>query len=91
MRKFGRAGQFGQPDAGATSGGQYGLLGGFWPGGLLCLVDFRHFARFAEYWLKTGSEVPASLCEDEDDIVNWLDLDVFVDGWRSIIVCMIGR
>jgi hypothetical protein len=66
LRKFGRAGQSGQPDAGATSGGQYELLGGFWPGGPLCVVDFRHFARFAEYRLEMGSDLPAGLYEDED-------------------------
>jgi len=44
-----------------------------------CVVDFRHFARFADYWLETGSDLPADLYED--DIVNWLDLEVFVDEW----------
>ena len=72
-------GTIGQPDAAYSAGGQYELLGGFWPGGPLCFVDFRHFARFAEYWLETGSDLPADLYED--DIVNWFDLDVFVDEW----------
>jgi len=73
------SGTIGQPDAAYSAGGQYELLGGFWPGGPLCVVDFRHFARFAEYWLETGSDLPADLYED--DIVDWLDLDVFVDEW----------
>jgi len=73
------SGTIGQPDAAYSAGGQYELLGGFWPGGPLCFVDFRHFARFAEYWLETGSELPADLYED--DIVNWLDLEAFVDEW----------
>ena len=47
-------GTIGQPDAGWSAGGQYELLGGFRPGGPLCVVDFRHFARFADYWLETG-------------------------------------
>ena len=51
------------------------MLGGFWPGEPLCTVDFYHFARFAEYWLETGTDLPADL------IVNWLDLGVFVDEW----------
>lgn len=41
-------GTIGQPDAAYSRGGNYELLGGFWPGGPLCLVDFEHFARFAD-------------------------------------------
>ncbi|MHC4337794.1 MAG: hypothetical protein ACYSTG_07585 [Planctomycetota bacterium] len=32
----------------------------------MCFVDFHHFARFADYWLETGSDIPADLYEDED-------------------------
>ena len=39
-------GTIGQPDAAYSAGGSYELLGGFWPGGPLCLVDFYIFARF---------------------------------------------
>ena len=74
-------GTIGQPDAAYSAGGQYELLGGFWPGGPLCFVDFRHFARFADHWLETGTGLPADLYEDEYDIVDRLDLDVFVDEW----------
>ena len=73
------SGTIGQPDAAYSAGGQYELLGGFWPGGPLCFVDFHHFARFADYWLETGSDIPADLYED--DIVNWLDMEVFVEEW----------
>lgn len=75
------SGTIGQPDAAYSAGGQYELLGGFWPGEPLCKVDFRLFARFADYWLETGTGLPADLYEDEEDIVNWLDLEVFVDEW----------
>ncbi len=71
-------GTTGQPDAGVMSGGDYELLGGFWPGGSLCIVDFRHFARFAEWWLYIG-DCSADLYDD--DIVDYLDLGVFVDEW----------
>ena len=71
----------GQPDAAYSAGGNYELLGGFWPGGPLCVVDFEHFARFAELWLVTGTGLPADLYEDEFNIVNGLDLQVFVDYW----------
>jgi hypothetical protein len=74
-------GTIGQPDAGTMSGGRYELFGGFWPGWPVCIVDFRHFARFAEWWLQTGTGLPADLYEDEYDIVDWLDLGVFVDDW----------
>jgi hypothetical protein len=72
-------GTIGQAEAGVMSGGLYELLGGFLPGEPLCVVDFEHFARFAEYWLETGPNLPADLYED--DIVNWFDLGVFVDQW----------
>ncbi len=78
---FTLTGTIGQPDAAYSRGGNYELLGGFWPGGPLCFVDFESFARFAEYWLETGTGLPADLYEDEDDIVNQLDLKVFVEEW----------
>lgn len=74
-------GTIGQPDAAYSRGGNYELLGGFWPGGPLCFVDFEHFARFAELWLVTGTDLPADLYLDEHNIVNGLDLQVFVDYW----------
>ena len=48
-------GTIGQPDAAYSAGGNYELLGGFWPGGPLCFIDFEHFARFAEQWWLTGT------------------------------------
>ena len=72
-------GTIGQPDEAYSQGGRYELLGGFWPGGPLCFVDFYSFARFAEYWLETGPGLPADLYED--NIVNLRDLKVFVDEW----------
>jgi len=78
---FSVTGTIAQPDAAWSSGGDYELLGGFWTGGPLCFVDFEHFARFAQYWLETGTGSPADLYEDENNIVNGLDLDVFVEQW----------
>jgi hypothetical protein len=74
-------GTIGQPDAAYSAGGDYELLSGFLPGGPLCFVDFESFARFAEYWLVTGAGLPADLYEDEHDIVDGLDLGVFVEEW----------
>ena len=44
-------GTIGQPDAGYHGGGPYEVLGGFWIGGPLCIVDMEDFAQFAAYWL----------------------------------------
>jgi len=74
-------GTIGQPDAAYSAGGQYELLGGFWPGGPLCFVDFYSFARFAEYWLETGEDLPADLYDDGRNTVDWHDLEVFVGEW----------
>ena len=74
-------GTIGQPDAAYSAGGPYEVLGGFWPGGPECIVNFRHFARFAEYWLQTGTGLPADLYKDQYNVVDWLDLGVFVDDW----------
>ncbi len=72
-------GTIAQPDAGYSYGGDYEVLGGFWPGAPLCFVDFEDFARFAQYWLETGPDIPADLYPD--DIIDWFDLDVFTDEW----------
>lgn len=74
-------GTIGQPDAAYSSGDDYELLGGFWPGGPLCIVNFEDFANFAQYWLDTGTGLPADLYEDENDIVDVLDLKEFVNEW----------
>ena len=79
--QYGLTGTAGQADAGYSAGGQYEVLGGFWPGGPLCIVDFESFARFAEYWLEMGAGLPADLYEDEYDIVDGFDLQVFVEQW----------
>jgi hypothetical protein len=72
-------GTIGQPDADYSAGDNYELLGGFWPGGPLCFVDFPDFTRLADYWLETGSNLPADL--DGSGIVDLYDLKLFVDEW----------
>lgn len=75
-------GTIGQPDAGYSYGGDFEVLGGFWPGGLVCIADivnFYDFAKFAQYWLETGPDLPADLYED--NIVDLFDLNLFVDEW----------
>ena len=73
------AGTIGQPDAAYSYSDDCELLGGFWPGEPTCFVDFEHFAKFAQYWLETGTNLPADLYKDE--IVNSLDLQMFVENW----------
>ena len=74
-------GTIGQHDAAYSEGGNYELLGGFWPGEPSCIVDFEHFAKFAQYWLESGIDLPADLHTDGYDIVDYLDLDAFVFEW----------
>ena len=74
-------GTIAQADAAYSQSEQYELLGGFWAGEPFCVVDFEHFARFAQYWLETGTDLPADLHEDENNIVDSLDLNEFVDYW----------
>ena len=74
-------GTIGQPDAANSQGDAFIVMGGFWPGGPVCIVNLEHFATFAEYWLMTGSGLPADLYVDEYDIVNLDDLSVFLDYW----------
>ena len=79
------SGTIGQPDAAWSAGGDYELLGGFWPGGPLCFVDFHHFARFAEWWLATGCNAGNDWCGGADldylGDVDSVDLGLFVDEW----------
>ena len=72
-------GTIGQPDAAYSASGNYELLGGFWPGAPMCFVDFEDFARFAEYWLQSGTGLPADLYED--GTIDSLDLQKFVEEW----------
>jgi hypothetical protein len=72
-------GTIGQPDAAWSRGGNFEVLGGFWPGGPLCFVNFESFAKFAEYWRDTGVGIPADL--DQLNGVNGVDLRLFVEQW----------
>ena len=78
-------GTIGQPDAAYSRGGNYELLGGFWPGGPFCFVDFEHFARFADYWLYEICDEGNNWCDGADlnqlDGVNNVDLGLFVEEW----------
>ena len=79
-------GTIGQPDAAYSAGDNYELLGGFWPGGPLCIVSFADYARFAELWNLSGSDLPADL--DGSGKVDFEDLGRFADWWLSC--CPVG-
>ena len=72
-------GTIGQPDADYSYGGDYEVLGGFWRGTPLCIVDFEHFARFAELWLDTGIGLTSDL--DRSGYVDYADLRRFTNEW----------
>ena len=74
-------GTIGQPDAGNLSGGQFEVEGGFWAGGELCFVNFEDFAKFSEYWLLSGLDLPADLYPD--GTVNGGDLAELAYWWLS--------
>jgi hypothetical protein len=73
------SGTIGQHDAAYSAGSSYELLGGFWPGAPLCFVEFDDFARFAEHWLESGSDLPADL--DGSGYIDLYDLEMFVYDW----------
>lgn len=75
-------GTIGQADAGYLGGDNYELLGGFWVGGPLCIVNFEDFANFAIYWLQSGAGLPADLYED--GTINYDDLLEFANVWLCI-------
>jgi len=79
-------GTIGQPDAAWSSGGNYELLGGFWPGGPLCIVSFDDFARFAQLWRLEETGLAADL--DGSGEVDFADLKDFADLWLKC--CPVG-
>ena len=79
-------GTIGQPDAAYSSGGNYELLGGFWPGGPLCIVSFDDFARFAQFWRLEETGLAADL--DGSGEVDFADLKEFADLWLRC--CPVG-
>jgi len=85
-------GTVGQPDATYSAGGDYELLGGFWPGEPLCTVNFYHFALFAEHWLQTDCNDLNNWCGGADldhmNDVDSNDLKLFVDEW--LYYCPLG-
>jgi len=85
-------GTIGQSDAGYHGGGTYELLGGFWAGGPLCIVNLEDFAQFAAYWLEGPCNADNNYCGGADlnhlDDVNLEDLTILTGQWLN--VCPFG-
>ncbi len=81
-------GTIAQHDAAVSAGGPYELLGGFWPGGPSCIVEFEDFARFAQYWLETPCNAGNNWCggADLDELgdVDFIDAGQFADEWLEL-------
>jgi len=81
------SGTIGQPDAGYHNGGSYELLGGFWVGGPLCIVDFEQFAAFAAHWLDGPCNESNNWCGGADlDHLNDVtveDLMILANEWLN--------
>lgn len=79
--RFVVTGTIGQPDADWARGETYEILGGFWPGGPLCIIQFDDFARLAAMWLATGPGFEADLDGDLD--VDFGDVQTFAELWLT--------
>ena len=77
--QYSLTGTIGQPDAAYSSAGPYELLGGFWPGGPLCIVEFDDFAGFAEYWLDSSEGADLN----KDQALDFLDVQMLSDYWLT--------
>ena len=69
----------GQPDAAWSKGGSFEILGGFLPGGPMCIVEFDDFARFAQYWLQSSDTADLN----SDLSVDFLDVQLLADHWLA--------
>ncbi len=80
-------GTIGQPDAGYHNSGQYELLGGFWVGGPLCIVNLEDFAQLAAFWLEEPCDAGNNWCGGADlNQMNNVDLDdlsLLVGQWLN--------
>ena len=78
-------GTIGQSDAGYLDGGPYEMLGGYWTGGPLCIVNLEHFALFASHWLESPCGTDDNWCGgadlDKQGDVNVIDLEILASHW----------
>ena len=86
------SGTIGQPDAENLAGGPYEMLGGFWVGGSLCIVNLEHFSKFAIHWLDGPCDESNDYCGGADlnqvNDVDIVDLTILASEWLN--VCPLG-
>lgn len=74
-------GTIGQHDAGLLSGDDYVLQGGFWRP-TVCIVDWNDLSLFVNYWLVTGTALPADFV-GADNAVNLQDYAYLASFWMQ--------
>ncbi len=81
-------GTLGQADTGVSSGGEYVLSAGFWPGNFGCVVNLTDLAVFCAQWLGTGPGLTADFdgslkvdMGDFSEFAYWW-LDYCPAGWQ---------
>ena len=82
-------GTIGQPDASIVSqtadlgeGSFYALAGGYWSTYDICVVELYDLHKFVEFWLDSGTGIPADL--DRDNIVNLHDFHELHFYWLGV-------
>ena len=75
-------GTIAQPDTGVSSGGNYVLSSGFWPGNFGCIVNLTDLMFFAEQWLLLSDDYepfwPADINEDQKvNIADFAELSYY--------------
>ena len=82
------SGTIGQPDAGYHYEPPYELLGGFWTGGPLCIVNLEHFSIFAAHWLDGPCNAGNNWCSGADlNHLNDVDIDdlgILANEWLNV-------
>lgn len=86
------SGTAGQADAGYHYESPYELMGGFWVGGPLCIVNLEDFAVFAAYWLDGPCNESNDWCGGADlNQVNDVDIeDLKILAGKWLEVCPFG-
>lgn len=76
-------GTIGQLDAGWSIGGNYELLGGFWPGEAIIIIKFQDLAELADRW------PDSDLTSDpvQDDFVDFDELIRLANYWLDCCPC----
>lgn len=72
-------GTIGQHDTGASSGDEYTLSSGFWPGSFGCVVNLTDLLVLADMWLNAQEGLPADI--DQSGTVDFADFSEMANWW----------